>query len=82
METNSPALPILKAKQSALKMWLNRENELFSLLLDEESISNANVLRVSHAILAFLFLISCSESTPFPTCMNDDLVRFKKNQLN
>ena len=57
-------MPVKLAKQSALRMWLNRENELFSFLLDEESISNANVLRVSHAILAFLFLISCSESTP------------------
>lgn len=27
-------------------------------------------------------LLRLERTTPFPTCMNDDLVRFKKNQLN
>lgn len=63
MKTNFPALPTTMAKQSTFKMWLHRENVLFSILR-EESVSNANVLRVSHALLAFIFLLSCSQSTP------------------
>ncbi len=63
MKTNFPALPASMAKQSTFKMWLHRENVLFSYLR-EEPVSNANVLRVSHAMVAFLFLISCSTAAP------------------
>lgn len=58
------SIPVLKqAKEAAFQMWLSRENKIFSLFL-EESISNANVLRVSHAFTAFTFLVSSSFSSP------------------
>lgn len=63
MKTNSQTLPISMAKQTTFQMWLSQENKLFSLFL-EESISNANVLRVSHAFTAFTFLVSSSFSSP------------------
>lgn len=63
MNQNSTTLPTSLAKQSTFQMWLSRENKLFSYFL-EESISNANVLRVCHALTAFTFLISSSFSNP------------------
>lgn len=64
MKSNSSTLPTSLAKQqSTLSMWLNRENKLFSYLR-EESVSNANVLRVSHTFTAFTCLISSSQSSP------------------
>lgn len=64
MKSNSSTLPTSLAKQeSTLSLWLNRENKLFSYLR-EESISNANVLRVSHTFTAFTCLISSSQSIP------------------
>lgn len=55
MNQNSTTLPTSLAKQSTFQMWLSRENKLFSYFL-EESISNANVLRVCHALTAFTFV--------------------------
>lgn len=57
------SMPSSVAKQSSFKMWLNQENKLFSYFL-EESINNVNVLRVTHAFIAFTFLISSSFSNP------------------
>lgn len=41
------------SKSSVLTMWLNRENQLFSSVL-EESVSNRQVCLMAHASLAFL----------------------------
>ena len=40
------------SKSSVLTMWLNRENQLFSSVL-EESVSNRQVCLMAHASLAF-----------------------------
>ena len=43
------------SKSSVLTMWLNRENQLFSSVL-EESVSNRQVCLMAHASLAFMAL--------------------------
>ena len=44
------------SKSSVLTMWLNRENQLFSSVL-EESVSNRQVCLMAHASLAFSALV-------------------------
>ena len=43
------------SKSSVLTMWLNRENQLFSSVL-EEPVSNRQVCLMAHASLAFMAL--------------------------
>ena len=43
------------SKSSVLTMWLNRENQLFSSVL-EDSVSNRQVCLMTHASLAFMAL--------------------------
>ena len=43
------------SKSSVLTMWLNRENQLFSSVL-EESVSNRQVCLMAHASLTFMAL--------------------------
>lgn len=44
------------SKSSVLTMWLNRENQLLSSVL-EESVSNCQVCFMAHASLAFMALV-------------------------
>lgn len=44
------------SKSSVLTMWLNRENQLFSSVL-EEPVSNCQVCFMAHASLAFMALV-------------------------
>lgn len=61
--TTSLVLPKQSEAKSTLKAWLNRDNTLFTAIM-EESVSNANVLRISHAVTAFVCLISSQLAGP------------------
>ncbi|MDD3038908.1 hypothetical protein [Bacteroides sp.] len=54
--TTSIALPKQSGAKSALKSWLRSENLILSYFA-EQSVSNANALRITHAVIAFVFLI-------------------------
>ena len=53
------------SKSSVLTMWLNRENQLFSSVL-EESVSNRQVCLMTHASLAFSTLAGFCFQETFP----------------
>lgn len=55
---NQIALPANQAKQSRISLWLNRENVLFSSIM-EEKISNRQTVLVSQ-VLASFSILSCS----------------------
>lgn len=61
--TTSLVLPKQSEAKSTLKAWLNRDNTLFTAIM-EESVSNANVLRISHVVTAFVCLISSQVAGP------------------
>lgn len=54
--TTSIALPKQSGAKSALKTWLRSENTILSYFA-EQSVSNANALRIGNAVAAFTFLI-------------------------
>lgn len=61
MIQSSPAMQT--ASFSAITTWLNRENSLFSSIL-ESSVSNRQVLLMGHACLAFSALICAVSFSP------------------
>ena len=55
---NQIALPVSQAKESRISLWLNRENCIFSALM-EERVSNRQAVLVSQ-VLASFSILSCS----------------------
>ena len=55
------------SKSSVLTMWLNRENQLFSSVL-EDSVSNRQVCLMAHASLAFSALVCAGLCRLFLHC--------------
>lgn len=55
---NLIALPVNQAKESRISLWLNRENVLFSSIM-EERVSNRQAVLVSQ-VLASFSILSCS----------------------
>lgn len=58
---NQIALPANQAKQSRISLWLNRENVLFSSIM-EEKVSNRQTVLISQALASFCIL-TCSVFT-------------------
>lgn len=58
---NQIALPANQAKQSRISLWLNRENVLFSSIM-EEKVSNRQAVLISQALASFCIL-TCSVFT-------------------
>lgn len=58
---NQIALPASQAKQSRISLWLNRENVLFSSIM-EEKVSNRQAVLISQALASFCIL-TCSVFT-------------------
>ena len=58
---NQIALPANQAKQSRISLWLNRENVLFSSIM-EEKVSNRQDVLISQALASFCIL-TCSVFT-------------------
>lgn len=50
------SLPKQPEAKNALKTWLSSENFIISYFA-EQSVNNANTLRITHAVIAFIFLI-------------------------
>ena len=63
-------LQLNQSAQSAISVWLNSENSLFSSVL-ENSVSNRQVLFLGHASLAFSALVcmSCVSVLPALFCL-------------
>ena len=61
-------LQLQPAALSALIVWLNSDNSLFSAIV-ESAVSNRQVLLISHAVLAFSALICCGSSIPALVCL-------------
>ena len=55
---NQIALPVSQAKESRISLWLNRENVLFSSIM-EEKVTNRQTVLVSQALISFS-LLTCS----------------------
>ncbi len=55
---NQIALPASQARESRISLWLNRENYIFSALM-EERVSNRQAVLVSQ-VLASFSILSCS----------------------
>jgi hypothetical protein len=56
------------SKSSVLTMWLNRENQLFSSVL-EDSVSNRQVCLMAHASLAFSALVCAAFVSAVPALL-------------
>lgn len=56
------------SKSSVLTMWLNRENQLFSSVL-EDSVSNRQVCLMAHASLAFSALVCAGFVSAVPALL-------------
>ena len=52
---NQIVLPANQAKQSRISLWLNRENVLFSSIM-EEKVSNRQAVLISQALASFSIL--------------------------
>lgn len=59
---------MLSASTAAITAWLNRDNSLFSSII-ENTVSNRQVLLIGHAVLAFSALICCGLSIPALVCL-------------
>lgn len=57
MKNQSITLPIMEAKKSAFGAWCEKENTLFSWILEESVVTNRQVLLMGHSFLAFSVLI-------------------------
>lgn len=62
---NSAMLP---ASTAAITAWLNRENSLFSSVL-ENAVSNRQVLLLGHACIAFGALVCASALSAVAACV-------------
>ena len=61
-------LQLQYAALSAIAVWLNSYNSLFSYVL-ESTVSNRQVLRIAHAVLAFSVLLCCGSALPALLCL-------------
>lgn len=57
MKNQTTALPVSEAKKSAFSAWCEKENTLFSWILEESVVTNRQVLLLSHASFAFSALV-------------------------
>lgn len=64
---NQIALPASQAKQSRISLWLNRENVLFSSIM-EEKVSNRQTVLISQTLASFCIL-TCSVFTHWLTAI-------------
>ena len=64
-------LQLQPAAMTAIVVWLNSDNSLFSSIL-ESAVSNRQVLLIGHACLAFsaLACMSCVSALPFLFCLS------------
>ena len=57
------SLQLNQSAQSAISVWLNSENSMFSTII-EDKVSNLQVLLLGHACLAFSVLMCAASLSP------------------
>jgi len=57
MKNQTIILPVTLAKKSAFTAWCEKQNTLFSWVLEESSVTNRQVLLMAHASLAFSAMV-------------------------
>ena len=57
MKNQTITLPVTVAKKFAFTAWCEKQNTLFSWILEESSVTNRQVLLMAHASLAFSALV-------------------------
>lgn len=62
------SLQLQPAALSALSVWLNSDNSLFSAIV-ESAVSNRQVLLMGHACLAFSTLLCAASLSPMATLL-------------
>ena len=62
------SIQLYVAKISALSVWLNSDNSLFSAIV-ESAVSNRQVLLMAHACLAFSTLLCAASLSPMTTLL-------------
>lgn len=62
------SIQLYVAKISALSVWLNSDNPLFSAIV-ESAVSNRQVLLMGHACLAFSTLLCAASLSPMATLL-------------
>ena len=62
------SIQLYVAKISALSVWLNSDNSLFSAIV-ESAVSNRQVLLMGHACLAFSTLLCAASLSPMATLL-------------
>ena len=63
MKNQTVTLPVPEAKKSALVAWCEKENQLFSCVL-ESVVTNRQVCLMAHASLAFMALAGFPFTSP------------------
>ena len=56
-------LQLNSSAQSAISVWLNSENSMFSTII-EDKVSNLQVMLIGHACLAFSALVCAASLSP------------------
>ena len=62
------SIQLYVAKISALSVWLNSDNSLFSAIV-ESAVSNRQVLLMAHVCLAFSTLLCAASLSPMATLL-------------
>lgn len=57
MKNQTITLPVMEAKKTTFSTWCKKENILFSWVLEDLSVTNHQVLLLSHASIAFSTLV-------------------------
>lgn len=57
------SLQLQQSAQSAISVWLNSENSMFSTII-EDKVSNLQVMLIGHACLAFSALVCAASLSP------------------
>lgn len=66
MKNQAFSLSPLQAKKSTFNMWCEKENILFSWMIEESVVTNRQVLLLGHASFAFSALVCAAFVSPVP----------------
>ena len=67
-QNQTVTLPVLEAKKSTFSAWCEKENQLFSCVL-ESVVTNRQVCLMAHASLAFMVLAGSAFTSPVPALL-------------
>nr|DAS98934.1 MAG TPA: hypothetical protein [Caudoviricetes sp.] len=68
MKNQTVTLPVLEAKKSTFSAWCEKENQLFSCVL-ESVVTNRQVCLMAHASLAFSVLVCAAFVSAVPALL-------------